>query len=310
MEKIGENTMADKSTQQILEESEARKKILENFREMLTVKITIPLGDPKLKEVHTNSFIWLPLLDYMDLANYEDIMRYVMPYLGSATRENQNYIRDRWYVEAINTTNDSSGKFQMELTLNPIASTVEYTKNITDWQKAFSDNFIIDDKHKVDIVGVTGSASASTTKVASTTTNTSLKGGQGTTIDNLVKNIVGMETDQLKKAKLIDSWLNKNLTYSRYCCGKYGTNAEKAYNNRTHLNCGDTALLTTAMMRSAGLTADVVWAPGHFWTRIKISGKEYYSDQTSSSRGWNEVYHNMRYTSVKGTWCGCDYYPC
>ena len=54
MEKIGENTMADKSTQQILEESEARKKILENFREMLTVKITIPLGDPKLKEVHTN----------------------------------------------------------------------------------------------------------------------------------------------------------------------------------------------------------------------------------------------------------------
>ncbi|MBR3214267.1 MAG: transglutaminase domain-containing protein [Methanosphaera sp.] len=298
--------MATKSTEQVLEESAARKKIIESFRDMLTVKITIPLGDPKLKEVHTNSFIWLPLLDYMDLANYEDIMRYVMPYISS-----QDYIRDRWYVEAINTTNDASGKFQMELTLNPIASSGDtYRKNRTDWQKAFSDNFIVDDKHKVDIVGVTGTTSTTKTTVASTTTNTSLKGGQGTTIDNLVKNIVGMETDPLKKAKLIDKWLNQNVSYLRYCCGKYGTNAEKAYNNRTHLNCGDTAMLTTAMMRSAGLTADVVWAPGHFWTRIKINGKEYFSDQTSSSRGWNEVYHNMKYTSVKGTWCGCEAYGC
>ena len=304
--------MADMTTEQALELSDARKKIIEGFRDMLTVKVTIPLGDPKLKEVHTNSFIWIPLLDYMDLANYEDIMRYVMKYLGESARENMTYIRDRWYVEAVNTTNDASGKFQMELTLNPIASSNDtYRKNRTDWQKAFSDNFIVDDKHKVDIVGVTGTASTTTTtKVASTTTNTSLKGGQGTTIDNLVKNIVGMETDPLKKAKLIDKWLNQNVSYLRYCCGKYGTNAEKAYNNRTHLNCGDTAMLTTAMMRSAGLTADVVWAPGHFWTRIKINGKEYFSDQTSKYRGWNEVYHNMKYTSVKGTWCGCEAYSC
>ena len=300
-----------------LEQSKAKEIMLKSFRDMLTVKVTIPLGDPKLKEIHTNSFIWIPLLDIVDLANYEAIMKYVMPYLGSGARNNVEYIRDRWYVEAINTTNDANGKFQMELTLNPLASDPsEYRKNRTDWEKAFSDNFIVDDKHEVNIAGVTGSgstsssSSSSSTTVKSTTGNTSLKGGQGTTIDNKVKEICGTETDQLKKAKLIDKWLNKNVSYSRYCCGKYGKDATKAYNNRSHLNCGDTALLTTAMMRSAGLSADVVWAPGHFWTRIKINGKEYFSDQTSSSRGWNEVWRGMRYTSVKGTWCGCDYYPC
>lgn len=296
--------MATKTTEQILEESAAKQKITEKLRDMLTVKVTIPLGDPKLKEIHTNSFIWIPLLDYMDVANYEVILKYL--FTGSAARNNMTYIRDRWYVESVNTTNDASGKFQMELTLNPIAtlnSAVDgnkYAKNATDWEKAFTDA----------LGSTANTASTSGNAVASTSGNSTLKGGQGTTIDNKVKEICGSETDSLKKAKLIDRWLNKNVSYSRYCCGKYGKDATKAYNNRSHLNCGDTALLTTAMMRSAGLDADVVWAPGHFWTRIKIGGKSYYSDQTSKSRAWNTVYHNMSYSSVKGTWCGCDYYPC
>ena len=278
--------MAGMTTEQALEISDARKKIIEAFRDMLTVKVTIPLGDPKLKEVHTNSFIWLPLLDYMDLANYEDIMRYVMPYLGESSRENMNYIRDRWYVEAINTTNDSSGKFQMELTLNPIASSNDtYRKNRTDWQKAFSDNFIVDDKHKVDIVGVTGTTSTTTTTVKSTGTNPTLKGGEGTFIDNLVKEIVGMETDQLKKAKLIHEHIRSKQHYSSYSCSKY-TTAEACYKNITHLNCADMSRLTRAMMASAGLTCYVVHnnsGVGHFWVVIEIGGKKYASDNASSS---------------------------
>ena len=283
----------------------ARERLVENVRENLTVKVTIPLGDPKLKEVHTNSFIWLPLLDYMDLANYEEIIKFYMKYVGSASRGNLKYIRDRWYVEDCNITNDASGKFQMELSLNPIASSMKnYNKNITDWQKAYTDALGSGSSNSG-----TGS-DGSSTSVASTSENKSLKGGQGTTIDNLVKKICGSETDSLKKAKLIDKWLNANVSYKRYCCGKYVKDAAKAYNNRGALNCGDTAMLTTAMMRSAGLTADVVWAPGHFWTRIKINGKEYFSDQTDKSRAWNTVYHNMRYSSVKGTWCGCEWYSC
>ena len=286
----------------------ARDRLVENVREYLTVKVTIPLGDPKLKEVHTNSFIWLPLLDYMDLANYEEIIKFYMKYVGSASRGNMKYIRDRWYVEDCNITNDSSGKFQMELTLNPIASsTKNYNKNMTDYQKAFTDAL---NSGSSNSGTASGTSSSSGTTVASTSGNSTLKGGQGKTIDNLVKKICGSETDSLKKAKLIDRWLNANVSYKRYCCGKYVKDAEKAYNNRGALNCGDTAMLTTAMMRSAGLSADVVWAPGHFWTRIQINGKNYYSDQTSSSRGWNEVYHNMSYSSVKGTWCGCEWYPC
>ena len=35
----------------------ARDRLVKNARDFLTVKVTIPLGDPKLKEVHTNSFV-------------------------------------------------------------------------------------------------------------------------------------------------------------------------------------------------------------------------------------------------------------
>ena len=124
-------------------------------------------------------------------------------------------------------------------------------------------------------------------------------GGEGEVIDNLVKKIIGKETNQLKKAKLIHNWLIKNVSYKYYSCGKYKT-AEEAYNNRGHLNCADTARLTRAMMSSAGLDAYVVHGPNHFWTVIKISGKEYASDATSKKRKWNTVYKNLKYSKKNG----------
>ena len=129
-----------------------------------------------------------------------------MTYVGSASRNNLNYIRDRWYVEACNITNDSSGKFQMELTLNPIATSgKDYSEALASFEKAFTDA----------LGSNTNSSSNSSTGVASTGSNTTLKGGQGTTIDNLVKNICGSETDALKKAKAIHEWLKGEVSYKR-----------------------------------------------------------------------------------------------
>ena len=299
----------------------ARERLVENVREYLTVKVTIPLGDPKLKEVHTNSFIWLPLLDYMDLANYEEIIKFYMKYVGSASRGNMKYIRNRWYVEDCNITNDSSGKFQMELTLNPIASsTKNYNKNMTDYQKAFTDALSSGSSNS----GTASSTSSSSgTSVASTSGNSTLKGGQGSTIDNLVKKICGSETDQLKKAKLVHEWLKSNVSYSRYCCCKYPNKPEQAYNNRSHLNCGDTAILTCSMMKSAGLTAYIVhrtYNGGHFWCVIEINGKKYASDKTGTNSGFNTVWASSGRTTVSnggsyshkesGLSCGCGYYGC
>lgn len=274
--------MTDAKTAQVLRESAAKTKMLENVRDWLTVKVTIPLGDTKFKEIHTNTFIWLPLLDEMDLANYEDVIYYVQGLISHSRWQNSTggYIRDRWYVEACNTTNDAGGKFQMELTLNPLPTTLnEYTSNVHKWETDYTEALSKGES------GSNITSTSSSKSVASTSGNSTLKGGEGTFIDNKVKEIVGNETDPLKKAKLIHEHIRSKQHYSSYSCSKYSS-AEKCYNNITHLNCADMSRLTRAMMASAGLTATVVhcWhGVGHFWVVLTINGTKYVSDNASSS---------------------------
>jgi len=129
--------------------------------------------------------------------------------------------------------------------------------------------------------------------------SSSSSGGEGETIDNLVKKIIGNETDDLKKAKLIHAWLKKNLNYSGYSCSKYSS-PEDCLKHKKALNCADTSRLTRAMMSSAGLNAQVVHGPNHFWTIITIKGKEYASDATSNQRDFNEVWKNLKYSKKNG----------
>ena len=128
----------------------------------------------------------------------------------------------------------------------------------------------------------------------------SATGGEGETIDELVKSIIGSETDDLKKCKLIHDWLKKNVKYSYYSCSKYSS-AEECLNNKTRLNCADTARLTRSMMASAGLKCYVVqrtYDGGHFWTIIEINGKKYASDQTGDGSAFNTVWKASGRTSV------------
>jgi len=106
-----------------------------------------------------------------------------------------------------------------------------------------------------------------------------LAGGEGATIDGLVKQIVGSETNELAKAKKIHEWLRQNVIYGSYECSKYSS-AEECLKHKSSLNCADTARLTRAMMASAGLKCYVVHGPYHFWVMIEIGGKKYASDQT------------------------------
>ena len=54
------------------------------------------------------------------------------------------------------------------------------------------------------------------------------------------------------------------------------------------------------MMSSAGLNAQVVHGPNHFWTVITINGKEYASDATSHQRSINQVWKGMSYYAKCG----------
>lgn len=106
-----------------------------------------------------------------------------------------------------------------------------------------------------------------------------LAGGEGATIDELVKKICGSETNELSKAKKIHEWLKSNVIYSGYECSRYKS-ADECLKHKDALNCADTSRLTRAMMASAGLTCYVVHGPYHFWVMIEIGGKKYASDQT------------------------------
>ena len=53
-------------------------------------------------------------------------------------------------------------------------------------------------------------------------------------------------------------------------------------------------------MSSAGLDAEVVHGPDHFWTIVTIGGQEYASDATSRLRPFNQVMRNLKYTSKCG----------
>ena len=268
----------------------AEQEMFKSLRDLLTVKVTLPLGNPNYKLIHTNSFIWLDLSKYLEnISNF----KVIADAMNSTMTRWVKYQENRWYVEAVTINEDQGGnKGTMELTLNPFPSSLtKYRDDFHSFTKAYQD--AINQKNN------------STNTATVSTGNSTLKGGQGETIDNLVKQICGNITDELQRCKAIYEWLRKNVIYSGYNCCKYscGGNPTKAYENRNHLNCADTAVLTCAMMLSAGLNAYIVhrtYNGGHFWTIIEIGGKRYASDQTGresagmSGSEFNTVWSNSK----------------
>lgn len=135
-------------------------------------------------------------------------------------------------------------------------------------------------------------------------------GGEAASINELAKKAIGNETDPLKKAQKIHEYLKQYIKYDYYCCTRYNDDPVKCWQNHEHLNCGDTANLTSAVMRAAGLDAIVVHGPNHFWTVVTIGGKEYASDLTANSgqhsvRAFNEVWKGYSYDRKCGKTTGC-----
>ena len=263
------------------EMANARNRLSESIRDLLSLKLTFPLGNPLFKKLHTNMFLYTELPNEFVLENFPTIAEV----LNSTYNRYVGYSLNRWYIENVTITNDSS-RFDVEVEVNPFPSPI---KQYRESRIKLEDDY----KSAVESKNNKNNEKTKKTKVkTSSSKNTTLKGGEGKLIDNLVKKIVGNETNELKKAKLIHEWLKMNVRYSEYSCSKYHS-AEKCYHNRRHLNCADTARLTRAMMASAGLKCYVVhrtYNGGHFWTIIEIDGKKYASDQTGSGSNFNTVW--------------------
>lgn len=136
----------------------------------------------------------------------------------------------------------------------------------------------------------------------SSSSNSDINSGEED-IDAKVKEIIGNETDDYQKMILIHEWLRENNNYSGYECSQKSSASEclKSLKN----NCADTSWLSCAMYRSAGLNAQVVHGPNHFWTIIIIDGIEYQSDATSHQRKINQVWKGLKYYSKCGDKPSC-----
>lgn len=288
----------------MLNQTEAKNKIFEHSRDYFSCDITLPLGDTVLKNVHTNQFLFTELPPEFDLLNWIPIANSLSSSFNRYT--GADYVINRWYIEGVTINVDASNNTgKMSLNLNAFASsTTEYSDKLRTFETDFKDAIEKNNKNNT--------TTSATKKTTTATKNKTLKGGQGKTIDNLVKKIVGTETNDLKKAKLIHEWLRKNVIYKYYECAKYFT-PEKCYKHRSKLNCADTATLTCSLMLSAGLKAYTVhrtYNGGHFWCIIEIAGKKYASDQTGrekeymSGSKFNTVWKRSGRTTVSN---GGDY---
>lgn len=130
-------------------------------------------------------------------------------------------------------------------------------------------------------------------------------------LGEMVKQWIQGATDDLSKAKAIHEGLKSyGIVYSKYNNFDCNSIEECLKNSKSPgLNCGDTAQLTTAAMKMAGLNAYFVLRcdSAHYFTVIEINGQKYYSDLTAnegqqSKRPWNEVW--------EGNTCGSKYTDC
>lgn len=128
-----------------LEKAKAKEKIIESIRDLYSAKITLPLGNPNLKLVHTNQFLFTELPeDMFELANLDKISEA----LNSTYSRYSGYVINRWYIEGITINNDGN-KATMELDLNPFASTlVKFRDDKQSFGKAYTDALSSENNNK------------------------------------------------------------------------------------------------------------------------------------------------------------------
>lgn len=141
-------------------------------------------------------------------------------------------------------------------------------------------------------------------------------GGEAADINEIAKIACKGISDPLEKAKAIHEYLKQYIRYKSYSCSnsEWGKDPSKIWkavkDTQAGTNCADTANLTSAVMRAAGLNAEVVHGPNHFWTVVTINGKEYASDLVwsegqLSGRPFNEVYNHLSYYDKCGKTASC-----
>ena len=261
-----------------LEKQKAIETMTESVRDLLTFKMKIPGGNPQLKKLHTNSFIWTELPERFVLKNFKSTVDAMK---GAYTRYT-GYVLNRWYVEGVTITHDDSGLW-FELELNPFASSYSSYMNIlSSAQDAYANanqqqnntgstssisqrtDGKTDCSSTYDLCCNKGSASISS--LQNKKESALAQGAIGKTGTNYANAVQGMTGKEAYK------YLQKRVVYGSYSDNKYNC-ASDAFNHLNYLNCAESARLLKACMDVVGQPCVIYHVPNHYMNGVLINGR-------------------------------------
>lgn len=274
-----------------LEKKKALDLIQDSARNYLSAKLTLPLGNPDLKKVHTNQFLWTELPEEFSLKNWGVIAEV----LGSSWTRYSGYEANRWYVEAVTIDVERKGKAEMSLDLNAFASsTSSYTEGYRSMVKAYQDA-----QNKNSTSTTTGKTTSSNKSTSNATTKTSVinqdwvkKYNVPSKVVNIIKSICSVNKSDYDNVYAWYKWMDNHVGYVYY------TNHQREINTVLNMgsgNCVDNSRVFRAGCHALGIKCNYVHGfsccsgsecANHQWNLVYINGKKYTVDCGRSYASW------------------------
>ena len=271
-----------------LMKSEALKKIVEHNRDYLKVDLTLPLGDPVLKKVHTNQWLFTDLPKEFDLANWTILAEA----LNANTNRYEGYVENRWYIESVDISCDAtSGKYEMKLGLNAFASSYsEYSDAYKSYEKAYTQ------------------ATSSSTKTTSASKNTSNAVTDKTSlineewvkkydipsiIVNKIKEVCELGNSDEDNVKAWHRWMDAHVDWQDY---NDSQKSMESVINDGRGNCCDNSRVFRAGCLALGVKCTYMQgksccssdgcASGHQWNKVYLGDKTVIVDNGRMDASW------------------------
>lgn len=263
----------------------ALEKIIEHNRDYLKCDITIPLGNPALKNVHTNQWLWSNIPNDFNLVNWGIIAKA----LNADTNRFEAYAKNKWYIESVDVTVNATGKAEMKLGLNAFASTLsKYTEEARSIQKAYTDA-VNNQKNKT-----TKKSSATKTKTNAVTTKPLIN--EAWVKKYGVPSIVVQKIKQVCKAGKSDEdnvyawhkWMDANVQWQRY--NDSLKSIEQVIRDGKG-NCVDNSRVFRAGCLALGVKCTYMQGKGcggygHQWNKVYFKNKTVIVDNGRDMASW------------------------
>ena len=131
-------------------------------------------------------------------------------------------------------------------------------------------------------------------------------------ISSMVKQAIKGKKGAREKAEAVYSAMVNHLVYSYYACSQFphtNEGADQAW-QKGAVNCADSSSIGRVAYTAAGLKAQVVHGPNHFWVEVNIDGSIVASDVTGAEgahcvRGLGQVWNGLSKDSDNGDWPSC-----